>query len=59
MGMICHQPVNPVMNPLERNPMAAFGDLIVIIVVGFVTVAGLRPRQSHHDREPSAAMRRL
>jgi hypothetical protein len=26
---------------LERNPMAAFGDLIVIVVVGFVIVAGL------------------
>jgi hypothetical protein len=39
--MICHQPVNLVMNPLERNPMAAFGDLIVIVVVGFVIVAGL------------------
>jgi hypothetical protein len=41
IGMICHQPVNLVMNPLERNPMAAFGDLIVIVVVGFVIVAGL------------------
>jgi hypothetical protein len=39
--MICHQPVNLVMNPLERYPMAAFGDLIVIVVVGFVIVAGL------------------
>src|SRR5690348_9638449 len=39
--MICHQPVYLVMNPLERNPMAAFGDLIVIVVVGFVIVAGL------------------
>ncbi len=35
--MICHQQVSLVMNPLERNPMAAFGDLIVIVVVGFVT----------------------
>jgi hypothetical protein len=39
--MICHQPVYLVMNPLEHNPMAAFGDLIVIVVVGFVIVAGL------------------
>jgi hypothetical protein len=23
IGVICHQPVNLVMNPLERNPMAA------------------------------------
>ena len=39
--MICHQPVYLVMNPLESNPMAAFGDLIVIVVVGFVIVTGL------------------
>jgi hypothetical protein len=38
--VICHQLVNLVMNPLERNPMAAFGDLIVIVMVGFVIAAG-------------------
>jgi len=57
--MICHQPVYLVMNPLERNPMAAFGDLIVIVVVGFVIVAGLSlltigaPRRRRSPGAPS------